>query len=366
MSIQRTGAHHVPGPAGSSPGPTLSVRPLSSDDVPAVLRLLVETMRANSGGDYSDAFFRWKHEHNPFGVSPGLIALDGERVVGVRLFLRWTLQAGDRLLRAVRPVDTATHPDYQGRGIFRRLTTDLLEQLEENDPVDLVFNTPNLNSLPGYLRMGWSAVGTLPVHISPVRPVSFLRGALRARNATAAGKPGTTAVAMATARSSPLAGAEVAFHDVPALERLLAGQGPNPRLHTPLSVDYLRWRYADAPELDYRCIQAFRGGVLAGVGFGRVRTRAALTELTLGDVITLPGDTRAAAGLLRAARHSGVDHVAVHAAPGSTIGSVALRSMFVKTPGRGIRLVARQTERSPADLLDPDGWGLSLGDLEVF
>jgi GNAT superfamily N-acetyltransferase len=340
---------------------------MSPDDVPAVLQLLVETMRVNSGGDYPETFFRWKHERNPFGVSPGLIALDGERVVGVRLFLRWTLQAGERVLRAVRPVDTATHPEYQGRGIFRRLTTELLRHLEETDPVDLVFNTPNLNSLPGYLRMGWSAVGTLPVHISPVRPVSFLRGALRARDATAAGKMSETGVvATATARNSPMAGAGAAFQDVAALEHLIAARAPNPRLHTPLTVDYLRWRYAEAPGLDYRCIQAFTGGVLAGVGFGRIRTRASLTELTLGDVITRPGDTRAAVGILRAARHSGVDHVAVHAAPGSSISRVTLRCLFVKTPGRGITLVARQTDRSPASLLDEGGWGLSLGDLEVF
>jgi GNAT superfamily N-acetyltransferase len=367
MSLPHTRGHQPAGPRGSSPTSTFTVRSLSPDDVPAVLQLLVETMRVSSGGDYSEAFFRWKHERNPFGVSPGLIALDGERVVGVRLFLRWTLQAGDLILRAVRPVDTATHPDYQGLGIFRRLTTELLKQMEETAPVDLVFNTPNLNSLPGYLRMGWSPVGTLPVHISPVRPVSFLRGAFQARNATAAGRVSRTDGALGiAARTSSLPRADVAFQDVRGLEYLLAAQAPNARLHTPLTVDYLRWRYADAPTLDYRCIQAFTGRALVGIGFGRVRTRAALTEFTLGDVITHPGDTRTAARIMRAARHSGADHVATHAAPGTTIRTVTLRSLYAKTPGRGITLVARQTDRSPISPLDLDCWGLSLGDLEVF
>jgi GNAT superfamily N-acetyltransferase len=346
---------------------TLQVRALAPADEPAVLRLLADTMAINPTGEYTAAFLRWKHQGNPFGVSPGLVALDGERVVGVRLFLRWSLQAGDRTLRAVRPVDTATHPDYQGQGIFRRLTTDLLEQLEESDPVDLVFNTPNLNSLPGYLRMGWTTVGMLPVHISPVRAVAFLRGVRRAGNATASGEVSKIDITVAaTARTSSLPQAQDAFQELGDLENLLATRTPNRRLRTPLTVDYLRWRYVEAPGLDYRCVQVFSDGALAGVGFGRVRTRAALTELTLGEVITAPGDTRAAAGVLRAARRSGVDHVAVHAAPGTEISAMALRSMFLKAPGRGITLVARPTRRSPAGLLDQDTWGLSLGDLEVF
>ena len=74
------------------------------------------------------AFFAWKHRENPFGPSPAWVATDGadRRVphvppLGVR--------ADGGSSRAVRAVDTATHPDHQGQGIFTALTLHALDAL---------------------------------------------------------------------------------------------------------------------------------------------------------------------------------------------------------------------------------------------
>ena len=67
---------------------------------------------------------------------------DGE-VVGFRTFLRWQFEHPDgRIRRAVRAVDTAPRPAFQGKGIFRRLTMTAVDELTA-DGVDFVFNTPN-------------------------------------------------------------------------------------------------------------------------------------------------------------------------------------------------------------------------------
>jgi GNAT superfamily N-acetyltransferase len=73
--------------------------------------------------------------------------------------------------------DTATHPDYQGRGIFTRLRTSSLETLRERG-VAHVCNTPHEQTLPGHLKMGWQQVGKLPVgerFRSPTSAASALR-----------------------------------------------------------------------------------------------------------------------------------------------------------------------------------------------
>ena len=84
-------------------------------------------------------------------------------------------------LRAVRAVDTATHPDHQGKGIFTKLTLGAIPDLRD-DGVDAIFNTPNDKSRPGYLKMGWSQVGRVPVGVRVASPRS-LRRALGARTA---------------------------------------------------------------------------------------------------------------------------------------------------------------------------------------
>ena len=42
------------------------------------------------------------------------------------------------------------------------------------DQADLIFNTPNEKSLPGYLKMGWTVVGHVPIYVRVRRPVRFV------------------------------------------------------------------------------------------------------------------------------------------------------------------------------------------------
>ena len=72
--------------------------------------------------------------------------------------MRWELIRGAERLRMVRAVDTATDPDHQGRGIFRRLTERALAELV-SEGYDAVFNTPNNQSRPAYLN-GLDAAGS--------------------------------------------------------------------------------------------------------------------------------------------------------------------------------------------------------------
>ena len=125
----------------------VDVRPYRDADEQAVLGLLNDALGGGPAGTRPAEFFRWKHLENPFGRSFMLVAEADGRIVGLRAFMRWEFVAGDRRFRAVRAVDTATHPDHQGKGIFSRLTLEALDSLR--DQADFVFNTPNEKSLPG-------------------------------------------------------------------------------------------------------------------------------------------------------------------------------------------------------------------------
>jgi GNAT superfamily N-acetyltransferase len=94
-------------------------------------------------------------------------AFEGHQLIGVRAFMRWEWKYGEKIYRAVRAVDTATHPGHQGKGIFKKLTLQLVDQCR-NEGVDFIFNTPNASSMPGYLKMGWHSVGKMKIHFRPV------------------------------------------------------------------------------------------------------------------------------------------------------------------------------------------------------
>ena len=98
------------------------IRRMVDADRPSVLDLL-GTSLGWADDERSSQLFAWKHVDNPFGPSPGWVAVADGEIVGVRLFMRWRFRRGTTTVSAVRAVDTATHPDHRGRGLFTALTS---------------------------------------------------------------------------------------------------------------------------------------------------------------------------------------------------------------------------------------------------
>jgi N-acetylglutamate synthase-like GNAT family acetyltransferase len=199
------------------------------------LHEMVELLKSSLGEGLipkSEAYFKWKHFDNPFGASKILLAKEEGKIVGLRAFMQWQWVRGNENIRAVRAVDTATHPSQQGKGIFRTLTMKAVEDCME-EGISLVFNTPNPISMQGYLKMGWHSIGKMPILIAPgsIAPGLFKEGRLQ----------------------------EV-YKDFAAAEAIEALDedwkiSAHPHLfHTPLSKKYLQWRYRDCPILNYGAI----------------------------------------------------------------------------------------------------------------
>lgn len=336
------------------------VRAMTPDDESAVLTLLTDSLAGGPTGERSPAFFRWKHESNPFGRSSALVAEFAGRVVAVRTLMRWEFCAGGYCVRAVRAVDTATAKEHQRRGLLRRLTFAALQDV--SGTADLVFNTPNAESLAADLKMGWERTACVPIQVRPVRPIRFLRGIRSVREMAA-----VTDTDRSTCHLDPVGRV---LESVAGLDALLAevadAEAPSGRLHTRRTRDYLSWRYADAPGLDYRALPLVEQGHLRGLAIGRPRRRGKLRELTLSELLVPTGDTRAARWLLaNVRRRGGCDHVAAHFSTESSDAAAARRSGFFRAPG-GMVLATRVLADLPLDVRNWANWRLSIGDLEVF
>lgn len=328
----------------TDPG-SIVVRRALPEDRPAILDLC----RASLGwreDDPSEAFFAWKHDENPFGPSPAWVAASPDgRLVGLRVFMRWGfVDAGGDEVPVVRAVDTATHPDWQGRGIFTRLTLGALPELADLG-VRAVFNTPNDKSRPGYLKMGWSEVGRVPVGVRP-GSVGSLPTMLRARTA-------------AELWSEPTGVGERAvdlLSDTDAVDRLLASCARPAGIATERSAEYLQWRYRFDP-LRYRAVPV--GGSLEdGVVILRLRRRGAALECAVCEVL-VPEGRRLAGVMGRIASASGADYElrCSRAVRG-------LRDGFVPAPQLGPILTWRPVRRAGVPRIgDLD---LTLGDVELF
>jgi GNAT superfamily N-acetyltransferase len=342
----------------TSTGTDLVVRPYRDQDEAEVLDLIRGSLGGGPAGQRPPEYFRWKHLTNPFGRSFMIVAEAEGRIIGFRALMRWRFGMGDVTIEAVRPVDTVTHPEERGRGVFSRLTRSALDSLRGE--VDLVFNTPNANSLPGYLKMGWQVAGQIPVSVRVRRPMRFGLGKLRR------GRGPATPPSERPTVDAPTA-AEALRDDARVAALLEGAEHPTHGWATPRSVEHLRWRYGDAPLLGYHAVAEERSGELVGLALFRPRAEASLWGLSVGDVIVPPGEVDTARRLLRAAASSAdVAYVAATFPAGSTAARAHRGPTTIRAP-HGMTFVVNPLR----DDLEPDprllsSWALSTGDVEVF
>lgn len=331
------------------------LRPYRDADEAEILDLLRLSLGGGPGGERSPGYFRWKHLENPFGRSYMLVAKSDDRIVGFRALMRWRFHVEDRVLEAVRPVDTATHPDHRGHGVFSMLTRAALDALQGE--VDLVFNTPNPESLAGYKKMGWQVVGDLRPTVRVSRPF---------------GRPPSSGGAEDTSRMAhPMIAAPTATEclaDDEGLVRLIeTAEVPVAGLSTPLSAGYLRWRYGAAPLLDYHAVREEQRGELVGVALFRPRRQGRRWGLVVSQILVRPGDARTARSLLKRVRCSTHPAFVATLFPRRSTAARATRSLLSIPSPRTITLAVNplRADLRPDPLLR-SSWALSTGDLEVF
>ena len=207
----------------------------------------------------------------------------------------------------------------------------------EAEGVDFVFNTPNDQSRPGYLKMGWREVGRLPAAVRFTGPT----GALHAVRSRVPAERWSTELDVG----------------VPVLD-WLEGLGPAGRLPVPTDVreirtniddEFLAWRFG-TELLAYRAIDDGESAVIV-----RARKRGASQELAVGAEF---GKQKATQRLATAvAKDSGCSYAIRIGRPSPATGYAAL-------PGGGPILTWRAVNDEGFPPLP--NWRLALGDVELF
>ncbi len=327
---------------------------------PADEAAIVELQRVSLGEGViprSPEFWRWKHVDNPFGPSPVLVAEADGALVGLRAFMCWRWRTGGREAPAVRAVDTATHPDWRGRGIFKRLTVRLRDQMAAEGVV-FVYNTPNEQSRPGYLKMGWQAVGRPTLWIRPVRPLRAVGALLREGLGGEEGEP--------PAVDAESAGAVLEQSGAASIVEAAASV-THAAYHTTPSLDFLRWRYAGIPGIEYFGLRQ-GDGETGALLLLRSRRRGALRELRVCDIVVGPTTAarRSARSLLRDAAGRADVSMVVARPPAGHGFRLLVGAGFLPAPGSGPILTAYPLADgwpAPETLAS---WSASVGDLELF
>jgi len=313
----------------------MQIKEAEEKDIPEILRVLKASLGETSSKK-TEEIWRYKHLDNPFGKSLVLLAIEDGTIIGVRAFMRWQWKKNNESYSCFRAVDTATHPRHQGKGVFKKLTLEAIERAK-SDKNHFIFNTPNQQSLPGYLKMKWEIVDNIKVNIYPTFYQSWF------------------------GYFSPKLEDEISFRkeDLHELCELSNEQKSlKYEFYTPKNIDYLNWRYQKNPMQSYEIFKR-KGIYLAAY----VKQHKYFKELRLSEVIVDEEKRKQAKNVIRSwGRKHGIHIVS------SAVGLDFFSKLKV-SGGFGPALTVRNLNLSSkeyAELLKLDSFSYTLGDLELF
>lgn len=321
------------------------IRPAEDKDLPDILQLYQLSL-GDTFGMRTETYWRWKHEQNPFGESPVLLAWKAGQLIGLRTFMRWRFQYRGKLFQAFRAVDTATHPEFQGRGIFSKLTMALVNKIQSGEP-SIIFNTPNAQSKPGYLKMGWKVLGNTPLYIK-VNPFYFFLHLL---------KQTVTEV-------------EPVEWDEMLMEKILLAWKENQHeaIVTDYSMSYLIWRYRNIPNFRYQ-IKIERKDNSYILVIYRIKKTKWFQELRVNEVFySGTYSKQLIRSTLRELNRYHKPDVVTVLADTTGVSKKSLPLDYFKASILGLSITYRKVNDQTLDELaqHADRWNFSAGTLELF
>ena len=349
--------------------PQFIIREYKPGDMSSVLALAQLGLVGGSIGTWEENFWRWKHFDNPFGQSIVLVATNSiGQIIGLRALSHWRFKAGDTVVKAARAVDTVTHPDYRRYGVFSALTRRAVEQ-SKNSGIDLIYNTPNNQVLPGYLKLGWN-------YVSMIRPLVKVLNYPR----FAAALPGILPNLKNNRSSGYLSPEQIARQRLPsvseflslsgAVEQLLRshGQTRDEILSTDRSIDYLRWRYSEYPKAKYAVFYQEKEKALSGCVILRPSTRFNLKEAVLSEMLfPKPDEGLASSFLDEMEKRLSADYIIAYYPEGSFERHILCKHGFHQIPRGGVNFTVNVlTSHMPCEPTILENWNICLGDIEVI
>lgn len=117
------------------------------------------------GSPLTEKFLRWQYQDNPLGHALGFSALDGNEVVSHYGAIPISAELHGEHELGLLSLNTATHPNYAGKGLFTRLAEETYGRAVDAG-FGFVIGVSNSASTNGFVRrLAFQNVGTLKAQV---------------------------------------------------------------------------------------------------------------------------------------------------------------------------------------------------------
>lgn len=131
----------------------VSIRRFEMSDVNSVVRLLELVFSR----PFSLEWWNWKYRLNPAGFygedGDIWVAESNGEIVGHYAVIPEKIKFGSETIMVAQSVDTATHPDFRGMGLFPTLANKVYSECQKR--YRFIYGFPSEMAFKGFLKLGW-------------------------------------------------------------------------------------------------------------------------------------------------------------------------------------------------------------------
>jgi hypothetical protein len=334
----------IPKPIEVAPTVDFDIRRFQEGDEEGIIQLLKLSFKEWAETENPINYWRWKYLGIPLGTKV-ILALANGSVIGIGHEMYMNIKIGANIYHSEYGEDWATHPDYRGRGIYKKILEQILDAQDRKVIFDYWLST-NPIIIKTSEKMGLSTSFKFPYTITHLFKVKNLQQHLKSKGLNddilARGGLG---VAKTLNKVKKIASKQ------PKISNAIIIKTPEKfgdyynQFWSQISMQYnyilqrdanfLNWRYCDPEGGQHIIKEAWIGDEFCGFAVLRMRKIGQYNEGYIMDLLTLQENEEAANVLLSEACNffdeRGVNAVHLQAVKGNPLQSKAEQFGFVSS-----------------------------------
>lgn len=328
------------------------------------------------GSDISAERLVWQYKQNPAGQPIIHLAESSQGIVGYYALMPIRMRIRNKICIEIYSLETMTHPDYRGQGIFTILGKENYK-LAARRGFHFLYGFTNRNAHPIVVnKLDWRDLyNGIPLWVKPLNLESIIRKRLVDNRLVAGlgskfGKIAMNILYRPMQNKPKYSITEVSYFD----ERfnLLWEETSNDGVMVVRDKEYLTWRYLEKPGEKYAIFIVEREEKLLGYMILKCTERFNLQIGFIMDLLTVSGEPQIARDLISTSvsyfEQKRMDMVGCLMLPGTVYLRNLKEAGFMKVPKKLLPQdmylgVCNFTSQYPSSFLfDPNNWFITWGD----
>lgn len=140
----------------------MQLKLLKKKEFEELIPQFIELYKLCFSGKVNEKYFKWRYMENPCEDILVAVAMDENKVVAYYAVSPSRIRYDGEVLKSAISINTMTHPDYRGQGLFVKLAKLLFNEMEELN-YSFVYGFPNYISHRVFNeKLGWSDIYEIP------------------------------------------------------------------------------------------------------------------------------------------------------------------------------------------------------------